>query len=101
MRKQKRKQGRKRKANRLAKSHGYKSSKGNQKLLNWSIFITNIPSEILNFSDVFRVYKLRWQIELLFKLYKSQVEIDKFKSKVNQSKVLCEFYAKLIAIIIF
>ena len=72
-------EGRKRKANRLAKSHGYKSSKRNQELLNWSIFITNISSEILSFPDVFRLYKLRWQIELLFKLYKSQVEIDKFK----------------------
>ncbi len=31
---------RRRKANKLAKSHGYTSSKRNQKLLNWSIFIT-------------------------------------------------------------
>ena len=94
-------EARRRKANKLAKSQGYKSSKRNQKLLDWSIFITNISSEILSFSDVFRVYRLRWQIELLFKLYKSQMAIDKFKSKVNQSKVLCEFYAKLSAIAIF
>ena len=30
---------RRRKANRLARSHGYTSSQRNQKLLNWSIFI--------------------------------------------------------------
>lgn len=94
-------EARRRKANKLAKSHGYKSSKNNQRLLNWSIFITNVKGEELGFEDIFKVYKIRWQIELLFKLYKSHINLDKVKSKVNQSKILCEFYAKLIAIVIF
>ena len=94
-------EARKRKANSLAKSHGYTSSRKNQELLNWSIFITNIPSHTTSFSNIFKIYRLRWQIELLFKLYKSQVSIDKFKSKINQARILCEFYAKLIGITIF
>lgn len=39
---------RRRKANKLAKSHGYISSKRNQKLLNWSIFVTNVPEDKIN-----------------------------------------------------
>ena len=34
---------RRRKANKLAKSHGYTSSNRNQELLGWSLFITNVP----------------------------------------------------------
>ena len=41
------------------------------------------------------------QIELLFKLYKSYFEIESLKGKSNSSKVLCELYAKLCAIVMF
>jgi hypothetical protein len=57
---------RKRKANKLAKSRGYKSSDRNQQLLNWSIFITNIPTEQIAATDISVIYKIRWQIELLY-----------------------------------
>jgi hypothetical protein len=43
---------RRRKANRLAKSHGYTSSKRNKKLLNWSIFITNVPESEISAEQV-------------------------------------------------
>ena len=43
----------------------------------------------------------QWDIELLFKLYKSYIKIGQFKAKANASKMLCELYAKLCIIIIF
>jgi len=91
---------RRRKANKLAKARGYKSSEYNQKLLDWSIFITNILEEKINADQLLAIYRSRWQIELLFKLYKSHIRIDSFQSK-KPSRVLCEFYAKLCIIIIF
>jgi hypothetical protein len=91
---------RRRKANKLAKSKGYTSSKNNQKLLDFQIFITNLPEEMINSDQVSRIYKSRWQIELLFKLYKSYVNIDKFKTS-KPARLLCEFYAKLCFIAIF
>jgi hypothetical protein len=91
---------RRRKANRLAKSRGYKSSHRNQKLLDWAIFITNIPSHYVSAEDLASLYRLRWQVELLFKLYKSYGGIDKFHSK-KPYRVLCQMYAKLIAMSIF
>ncbi|URG41005.1 IS4 family transposase [Wolbachia endosymbiont of Ostrinia scapulalis] len=90
---------RRRKANRLARSQGYTSSKRNQKLLNWSIFITNVPENKISAEQVLTIYRVRWQIELLFKLYKSYIRLDKLKGK--PCRVLCELYAKLCAILIF
>ena len=92
---------RKRKANKLAKSHGYTSSQRNQRLLDWSIFITNIPENKVCSEKVFLIYSLRWQIELLFKLYKSYIQIEALKGKFNSSRILCELYAKLCIGIIF
>lgn len=91
---------RRRKANKLAKSHGYTSSSKNQKLLGWSLFITNIPETKIKAKNIELLYKLRWQIELLFKLYKSHFRLDKFQTS-NPCRVLCELYARLCAILIF
>lgn len=92
---------RRRKANKLAKSHGYKSSKRNQRLLDWSIFITNIPENKIKPEQIGIIYRIRWQIELLFKLYKSQLKVENIKGKHKSSRILCELYAKLCVILIF
>ncbi|MCA7010101.1 transposase, partial [Wolbachia endosymbiont of Tribolium confusum] len=73
--------------------------KRNQELLNWSIFITNVPEDKISAEQVLTIYRTRWQIELLFKLYKSHTRLDKLKGKPY--RVLCELYAKLCAILIF
>jgi hypothetical protein len=91
---------RRRKANKLARSSGYQTSEKNKNLLDWAIFITNIPSKILADEHISKLYRLRWQIELLFKLYKSYAGIDKIVSS-NSHRVMCELYAKLIAMAIF
>lgn len=92
---------RRRKANLLAKGHGYKSSKRNQELLQWSIFITNIPESRIGSEHIWTIYRSRWQIELLFKLYKSHIKVEVIKGKTNSSRVLCELYAKLCVALIF
>lgn len=94
-------EGRRRKANALAKTGGYKSSQRNQDLLDSSIFITNLPEEIVSIKHIATIYRTRWQIELLFKLYKSHFKIEFLKGKSDSSRVLCELYAKLCGIIIF
>lgn len=43
--------------------------------------------------------KVRWQIELLFKLWKSHGQIDTWRSD-KPARILCEVYAKLLAMII-
>jgi hypothetical protein len=39
-------------------------------LLNWSLYITNAPPELLHLEEAVRLYRVRWQIELIFKVWK-------------------------------
>ena len=93
--------GRRRKANLLAKSHKYKSSSRKQRLLDWSIFITNISEDMVNAEHIMIIYRARWQIELLFKLYKSHAKIENLKGRSKSARVLCELYGKLCSVLIF
>jgi hypothetical protein len=65
----------------------------------WSIYITNVSQEWLRAEQVHLVYSLRWQIELFFKLCKSEAGIDKVSGR-KKDRVLCELYAKLICVVL-
>ena len=54
-----------------ARNHGRQPSQEYLALQAWTIFITNCPSEQANWKEVVVLYRARWQIELLFKLWKS------------------------------
>lgn len=60
-----------------------------------NVFVTNIPKETMSAVDVYNTYKLRWQIELIFKIWKSIGEIHLVKD-VKQDRLLTLLYAKLI-----
>lgn len=68
-------------------------------LLAWSIYLTNATTEQLNASEVMLMARVRWQIELLFKLWKDVIDIDDWRSE-HPWRILCEVYAKLIACIV-
>jgi hypothetical protein len=68
-------------------------------LAQWTIYLTNVPDTLLNTVEVFIVGRYRWQIELLFKLWKSDLQIDDWNTS-NPYRILCEFYGKLIAAIV-
>lgn len=55
----------------------YTTSAFKKELANYNIFITNAAAEQLNTAQIYTFYKLRWQIELLFKIWKSLFHIDK------------------------
>ena len=65
----------------------------------WNIYATNVPSEMLSANEGHALMRIRWQIELLFKLWKSEGHLDESRSR-NQWRVLCEIYAKLIGLVI-
>ena len=84
------------------KSHN-KSGKPTKKtlvLLGWEIFITNIEEEIVKMNNIGYLYRIRWQIELLFKNYKSVMQLDKYIVKRNSERIKTEFYAKMIIFLI-
>jgi hypothetical protein len=65
----------------------------------WAVLVTSVPAEQLTFREALTLYRLRWQIELLFKLWKSHGAIDRSRS-ANPWRILCEVYAKLLAMLL-
>lgn len=76
-----------------------KASQQRWALLEWSIYLTNLTVEQADAAAVMVLARVRWQIELLFKLWKSTVDIDDWRTQ-KPTRVLCELYAKLIACIV-
>lgn len=91
---------RRRKARLNAQKKGRPLSKITLEWLAWSIYITNVPTPMLSLQEVVLLYTLRWQIELLFKLWKSEGELDRVAG-CKRERVLCELYAKLIGFTVF
>ena len=68
-------------------------------LLRWNILITNAPKEMLSVEAACALYRLRWQIELLFKACKSYLNIDKV-GQCGAAQLECIIYGRLIAAVI-
>ena len=68
-------------------------------LCEWTILVTNLPIEHFLPSDLVRLQRLRWQIELLFKLWKSDLSLDEWRS-AQPHQILSEVYAKLLLALI-
>jgi hypothetical protein len=68
-------------------------------LADWTIFITNAPAAKLTLREALTLARCRWQMELLFKLWKSHGHIDIARS-ANPWRGRCEVYAKLLAMIV-
>jgi hypothetical protein len=75
------------------------ASHGRLALADWTILVTNAPVELLSLQEALVLARARWQIELLFKLWKQHGGIDKSRSR-NPWRILCELYAKLLGMLI-
>ena len=64
----------------------------------WTILITNVPPAQLSLADALALLRARWQIELLLKLWKQHGAIDEWRTQ-NPWRILCELYAKLLAVL--
>ena len=64
-----------------------------------NLLLTNTEIEQVSTKKVWDFYRLRWQIELVFKIWKSFCSIDKVK-KVQIYRLQCYIYAKLILILL-
>ena len=69
------------------------------RLAGWTIYITNVPSSLLSVAEALVLGRVRWQIELLIKLWKSHGRIDESRS-AKPWHVLCDVYAKLLAMLV-
>jgi hypothetical protein len=70
-------------------------------LAGWLILVTNAPPEKLPTQAVGYLYRVRWQIELVFKQLKSVLPLDVLPS-ANAARVQCEIWARLLcALLLF
>jgi hypothetical protein len=67
--------------------------------LRFNLFITNARENDLPLSNVFSLYRVRWQIELMFKVWKSVFKIDRMQ-RMKQARYISLLYAKLLLIVI-
>jgi hypothetical protein len=91
---------RRRKAKANARRKGRTLSAEKLAWLAWNVYITNVPITMLTLRQAVLIYTLRWQIELLFRLWKSEAELDRVAGRLRE-RVLCEIYAKLIGMVVF
>ena len=90
---------RRRRIRKTAQKKGLTPSAVALALAAWTILITNIPPELLSLAEALVLVKLRWQIELLFKLWKSSGQLDQWRTD-KPERILCELYAKLLAMLL-
>jgi IS4 transposase len=62
-----------RKARRYAQREGHQLSAGTLAAADWVILITSLPPETFATEDIFKLYRMRWRIELAFKRLKSLI----------------------------
>ena len=91
---------RRQKAYEKARKHGRQPSAEFLALLCWSLFITNLPPEKLTWKEAVVLYRTRWQIELLFKLWKSHNHVGRCRKNAPPHEELAILWAKLIGVLI-
>lgn len=99
--------------NTLANERRRKARKNTQKginhnkryyaLLDYSIFITTVKQDTWNYTQVAEAYRMRWNIELLFKSWKSGLHMENIipDAKIKTERVEGFLYAALIYIALF
>jgi Transposase DDE domain len=83
---------------RRAQKKGYTPSREKLALCDWSVYVTNAPRQLLSVADILVLARMRWQIELLFKQWKSDGRLAHSRS-AQPWRILCEVFAKMIALI--
>lgn len=78
---------------------GYTPSAEALALCEWLVLVTNVPRAMLSLAEVAEVYRVRWQVELIFKTFKSDLLIDQWRTR-RPGRILTEVYGKLIAVVV-
>jgi hypothetical protein len=82
-----------------AKARGRPVSQKKLDLCEWNLLVTNLSEHVLSPWEAGALRRVRWQVELVFKVFKSEGKIDRTRSKCP-CRVLCELYAKLLGMVV-
>jgi hypothetical protein len=90
---------RRRRARAAARKRGYTPSHVHLTLLAWNLFVTNVPGTVWTPATVCTAYSLRWQVELVFKSWKSDLHLATLPTK-TATPTLCYLYGRLLLLVL-
>lgn len=90
---------RRRNLRRRGQRNGYTPTDRALAVASWTLILTNVPPEYVGMEEAVVLLRARWQIELLFKRWKSQGGLSRSRSR-QPWRMLCEIYAKLIGLVL-
>jgi len=83
-----------------AQREGTHLSAAQRELAHWLVLVTSVPLTLLSFAEALTLYRLRWQVELLFKRWKSAgLQVNQWRTH-KPWQVLCLVYSKLLACLV-
>ena len=65
----------------------------------WTILVTSVPQELLNVTEAAVLYRARWQVELLFKRWKSQGRVAVLDGR-SELRQLIRVWCRLLAVLV-
>jgi hypothetical protein len=83
----------------VAKKRGYTPSQKHLTLMAWNLFITNVPATVWPPKTVAVAYTLRWQVELVFRAWKSGLHVATLTTTTKHS-TLCYLYGRMLLILL-
>lgn len=88
-------QKRREEARKDAKARGRAVNENKLELCDWNVLVTNAPAELISAREGWELRRVRWQIEVVFKVFKSGGGMEKTQAR-SKWRVLAELYAKLL-----
>ncbi len=76
-----------------------RQKKENDARLHFNIMITNIENPCVETMNLYELYTVRWQIELIFKCWKSVLKINNVK-KVKLERLECYVLSKMLLVLL-
>jgi len=87
------------KTNALNKKKGQKTSDNYKTRACFNLYITNVAETVLEAGAIVKIYKIRWQVELVFKAWKSIFGIDN-NNPMKYERLICLLNIRLLLILI-
>jgi len=91
---------RRQKAYEKAEKQGRMPSRDHLAWCEWTILVTNCPGGLLTWKEAVVLYRSRWQVELMFKLWKSHNRLAAYRATWTATERMAMFWAKLIAVVL-
>jgi hypothetical protein len=87
------------KVNAYNKKNGFETSNNYKDRAHFNLFITNITNKVMEAEEIVKIYKMRWQVELIFKGWKSVFGIDN-NNPMKHERLICLLNVRLLLILI-